>query len=276
MAGWIKLHRKIRDNPVFNDLQLYRLWTICLLEATHKPHDQAIGKQIIPLEPGQFITGRFDLRDMYNKGLPKADRALGDYTVWRWLQSLEKHGFLSIRTSNKYSTVSITNWEFYQSREQENEQQVSNNGASNEQQVSTNKNGKKGENEKNPLYPEIEAFRKRYESDLLKLIDEYLQFIAEMRKSKRIADSVVKKVLAYFDRFSPTIVEYGIRTHMSLPQKASAQEEYTFGIIRNATEDEARAKLERLRLGPQKTGRRQAFNEDDFLSSLKEEDGDAT
>lgn len=49
MDGWIKLHRKIRENPVFNDMNLFRLWMICLTEATHKERDQMIGKQIVKL-----------------------------------------------------------------------------------------------------------------------------------------------------------------------------------------------------------------------------------
>ncbi len=69
--GWIKLHRKIMDNPIFNDFQLYRLWSICLLEATHKDREQPVGKQIVKLEPGQFVTGRYDLHELYNRGLKR-------------------------------------------------------------------------------------------------------------------------------------------------------------------------------------------------------------
>ncbi|BFH11734.1 hypothetical protein PMJ10TS2_60280 [Paenibacillus melissococcoides] len=67
--------------------------------------------------------------------------------------SLEKGGFLSIKTSNKFSVVTIDNWALYQGSdnddEQQNEQQVSNKRATNEQQMSTNKNVKNKENEKN-------------------------------------------------------------------------------------------------------------------------------
>lgn len=152
MQGWIKLHRKIRYNAIFNNHQLYRLWTICLLTATHKRHEQIVGNQTVLLEPGQFVTGRFELHSEYNNGLKKKDQ-VSEYTVWRWLMSLEKGGFLSIKTSNKFSVVSIDNWALYQGSddedEQQNEQQVSNKRAANEQQMSTNKNVKNKENEKN-------------------------------------------------------------------------------------------------------------------------------
>lgn len=152
MQGWIKLHRKIRANAIFNNHQLYRLWTICLLTATHKRREQIVGNQTVLLSPGQFVTGRFELHSEYNNGLKKKDQ-VSEYTVWRWLISLEKGGFLSIKTSNKFSVVTIDNWALYQGsdgeHEQQNEQQVSNRCTTNEQQMSTNKNVKNKENEKN-------------------------------------------------------------------------------------------------------------------------------
>lgn len=166
MGGWIKLHRKIRSNPIFNDLQLFRLWTICLLEASHKPHEQPVGRQVVNLEAGQFVTGRFDLHGMYNQGLKKNDH-VAEYTVWRWLQTLEKHGMVSINSSNKYSIITVLNWSLYQIDEQQNEhedeQQMSNKRATNEQQMSTNKNVKNEKNEKNEkkektYSPEFEKF----------------------------------------------------------------------------------------------------------------------
>lgn len=151
MQGWIKLHRKIRANAIFNNHQLYRLWTICLLTATHKRREQIVGNQTVLLSPGQFVTGRFELHSEYNNGLKKKDQ-VSEYTVWRWLISLEKGGFLSIKTSNKFSVVTIDNWGVYQGsddeHEHQNEQQVSNRCTTNEQQVSTNKNVKNKENEK--------------------------------------------------------------------------------------------------------------------------------
>lgn len=151
--GWISLHRKIRKNPVFNDHQLLRLWIICLTEATHKGREQLVGKQIVQLEAGQFITGRFDLHKMYSEGLKAKDRVT-EYTVWRWLVTLQDLEFLSINSSNKFSIVTVVNWSKYQSHEQENEHQMSNKRATNEQQMSTNNNVNK-DNKVNKVNKEI-------------------------------------------------------------------------------------------------------------------------
>lgn len=142
MQGYIKLYRKIRENPIFNDMELFRLWMICLTEATHKERDQIVGRQTVRLLPGDFVTGRFALQDMYNHGL-KREQQKSPATLWRWIETLEKGDFLIIKSSNKFSVISILNWHKYQFSEQENEQQVSNKRATSEQQVSTNNNDNK-------------------------------------------------------------------------------------------------------------------------------------
>lgn len=143
-------------------MQLFRLWVICLTEAYHKPVEKPLGKQMVHIEQGQFPTGRFDLHEMYNRGLKKKDR-VSEYTVWRWLLTLDKGGFVSINSSTKYSIVTIVNWDLYQSGEHQNEQQMSNKRATNEQQMSTNKNVKNVKNEKKEEYtPEFESFWSEY------------------------------------------------------------------------------------------------------------------
>lgn len=153
MVGWIKLHRKIRSNPIFNDPQLLRLWIICLTEATHAERNQIVGKQKVKLMPGEFITGRFDIAELYNFGLKSSDRVKGKSTVYRWLEKLEEMGYLSIKKTNKFSIVNIDNWALYQQEgteyEHRNEQQMNIKRTSNEQQMNTNKNYKNVKNEEN-------------------------------------------------------------------------------------------------------------------------------
>lgn len=151
--GWIKLHRKIRGNPIFNDHQLLRLWLICLTEATHKERDQIIGKQTVHLMPGEFVTGRFDIQELYNYGLKPKEKVTGEKTVFRWLENLEKGGFLTIKKTNKFSVVSIDNWDIYQGDDTkddlEYDQQMTNKRPSNDHQMTTNKNVKNVENVEN-------------------------------------------------------------------------------------------------------------------------------
>ncbi|NIO19672.1 MAG: hypothetical protein GTN76_02710, partial [Candidatus Aenigmarchaeota archaeon] len=129
--GWIKLYRKSVDSQVFRNERLWKLWCLCLLKANHKPEYVPIDGIVEPIrvEPGQFITGRYELHADYHqrrRGYKK--RSPSPFTVWRWLLSLRDMQNLSIKSFNKYSIISISNWKLYQ----ENEQQMSNRRATDE------------------------------------------------------------------------------------------------------------------------------------------------
>jgi len=67
--------------------------------------------QPIKLEPGQFITGRYELHGAYHKwrrGYKK--RHPSARTVWRWLKTLEKMQLLTIKSFNKFSIITMSNW----------------------------------------------------------------------------------------------------------------------------------------------------------------------
>lgn len=144
LQGWVSIHRKIINNPVWQDPKLLKLWMLCLLEASHKEHEQLVGKQIIKLLPGQFVTGRFSLAKSYNEGAKKSD-FVPESTLWRWIKWLENNDFLNIQSNTKFSVISIKNWNLYQ----QNEQQMNNKWTAYEQQMNTNNNGNKGNNENN-------------------------------------------------------------------------------------------------------------------------------
>lgn len=151
MQGWIKLHRKIVDSPIWEDPYYLKLWLYCLMKATHKDREVIIGNQVIKLKPGEFITGRKSLSDDLNTGV-KPKLKLNDSTWWRYLNNLEKMQMLHIKKTNKFSIVSIVNWNEYQ----ETEHQMHNRCTSDEHQMHTNKNDKNVKNDKEILKKEEE------------------------------------------------------------------------------------------------------------------------
>lgn len=144
MSGWIKLHRKIKENPIFANSDMFKLWALCLIKATHKEHDQLVGNQMVKLLPGEFVTGRHELASEFNEGVKPSEK-VSPSTVWRYMKNFEKWQMLNIKSGNKFSVISVTNWSEYQ----QNEQQVNSKWTANEQQVNTNKNVKNEKNEKN-------------------------------------------------------------------------------------------------------------------------------
>lgn len=148
MSGWISLHRKLIDNPIYSNAGMLKLWVHCLLKASHAEHDLLVGNQVIKLQPGQFVTGRNALASEFNKGAKKEDM-VSPITLWRWLNLFEKLEMLNIKKTTKYSVVTVINWSMYQP----NEQQMNNKRTTNEQQMNTNNNGNKGNNDNNKNPP---------------------------------------------------------------------------------------------------------------------------
>ena len=152
-GGYVKLWRKSFDSAVWTDPDLWRAWTCCLMLANHAPAWVKVGGLAKPVrvEAGQFITGRFEFhRAMYPKKRKSNPAA---YTVWRWLLTLEMLENLCIKTSNKFSVITVVNWERYQCTDfqnvQQNEPVTSSKCAADVQHACTNKNDK---NEKKRIF----------------------------------------------------------------------------------------------------------------------------
>lgn len=149
MAGWIKLHRKLKNSLVFDNPDLLKVWIWCLLKATHDDYSQIIGLQEVELEKGQFVFGR---------KVASSELKMSESKAYRLIKKLENMQNLNIKTNNKFSVITIENWELYQSdsnnSEQQFEQQMNNKRTTNEQQMNTNKNIKNNKNINNNIYSE--------------------------------------------------------------------------------------------------------------------------
>lgn len=152
--GWIKLHRKLLDNPLATKPAWAWLWVVLLLLANHKEGDGFIwnGKPII-LKKGQLLTGRKKLRLL--TGIPES-------TIEAILTYLEKTHQIRQQKTTKYRLLTIVKWSDYQ--------KPNNKPTTEEQQTDT---FKKVKNEKNKpptnveLKPtDLEALS-RLRSDLL-------------------------------------------------------------------------------------------------------------
>jgi hypothetical protein len=125
--GYVKLWRKSKESAIFGHEGLWKLWCLCLMKASHKEHTVLVEATPVTLKPGQFITGRYSLWEDYHqwhllKRKPRRKPTPSAKTVRRWLLTLQNMQMLSIKKTNKYSIISITNWKQYQ----QNVQQASN------------------------------------------------------------------------------------------------------------------------------------------------------
>jgi hypothetical protein len=139
--GWIKLHRKVLDNPVAcKDSDHLAVWNYLLLNATHKEYATMFcGKKVV-LKPGQLITGRKSIANKFKISESKVERILKRF---KNEQQIEQ------QTSPSSRLISIISWDDYQSTEQPSEQPVNNDRTTTGQRVNTNKNVKNNKNNKN-------------------------------------------------------------------------------------------------------------------------------
>lgn len=137
MAGWIKLHRQLLNSNTFGNEKLLKVWIWCLLKATHTEYVQQVGRQAILLKPGEFIFGR---------KVAASELGMKESTVRDYVNLLKQFGNICIKSTNRYSIVTITQWEFYQSSDDKSVSKSDNKSTTDQQQINTNKNVKKDKN----------------------------------------------------------------------------------------------------------------------------------
>lgn len=104
--GWIKIWRKSLENGWLRNHKLWTFWCWCLLKATHKEHYQIVGYQSVRLMPGEFIFGRKASSKELN---------MSEQEIRTAVDSMRKRKNLTIKSTNKYSIITILNWDSYQS-----------------------------------------------------------------------------------------------------------------------------------------------------------------
>lgn len=136
--GYIKLYRKIWDNPVAaKDADHMAVWVWLLTEAAYRPQDAMFGGRKITLRPGQLVTGR--------RKISLATRVT-ESKVQRILKLFENEQLIEQQTSSRNRLVSIARWDAYQACEQRGARQMNNRCTTNEQQVDTYKESNKKRN----------------------------------------------------------------------------------------------------------------------------------
>lgn len=116
MKGWIKIHRKMLENPIeMKDSDHLAVWVYLLLNAAHKERKVLFKGDKIMLQPGQLITGRNAIADFLGISESKVKRVLSDF---------EGDQQIDRQRSNKNSLISLINWDKYQFFDQQSDQQV--------------------------------------------------------------------------------------------------------------------------------------------------------
>ncbi|MDO5035929.1 MAG: hypothetical protein Q4D93_03100 [Porphyromonas sp.] len=110
MAGWIKAHRSLLENPVVcKDSAHFAVWMWLLMNATHTTRDVWFLGERRTLVPGQLITGRRKIGSALK---------INESKVQRILALFQREGQIQQITSNRGRLITIISWDQYQSREE--------------------------------------------------------------------------------------------------------------------------------------------------------------
>jgi len=124
--GYIKLFRKLLDNPWMQKPVVRVVWIELLLGAAYKPIQAKWKGEKILLRPGQLIITRAQLS--INTGVQELN-------IYRTLKLLESEQQIEQQKSNRSTLITIVNWKDYQGGEQQFEQQMNNRCTTDEQQM---------------------------------------------------------------------------------------------------------------------------------------------
>lgn len=162
--GWISLHRKLQDNPLWYSESFTRgqAWVDLLLLANHEYGYFYKRGVKIEIQRGQVGMSELGLSERWKWSRSK---------VRKFLKELEKEQQIEQQKSNVTQVVTIINYDLYQKKEQQTIQQKDTKRTPKEHQKDTNnkKNNENNENNKNK-YAEFVSMT---EDEFNKLYDQH-------------------------------------------------------------------------------------------------------
>jgi len=139
--GFIKLHRTLLDWEWYQDTNVKTVFLHLLLRANHKAQKW----QGIVVGKGQLIAGRITLAE---------ELGISEQNIRTALSKLKSTNELTIKSTNRFSLITIVNWDVYQgSSTSKSTIQLTNNQPATNQQLTTNKNDKNVKNDKKDVSP---------------------------------------------------------------------------------------------------------------------------
>lgn len=103
--GWINLHRCIQEHWIWQDAHRFKWWVDLLLRASHKDTKVLIDGSLIECKRGQFITS---LSKLAEEWMVSRD------IVRHFLTILESDTMITRKTTQKFTQITICNYDSYQ------------------------------------------------------------------------------------------------------------------------------------------------------------------
>lgn len=140
--GWVRVYRKMENWEWYQDSVMVHLFIHLLLLANH---EQGVW-QGVDIQRGQLVTGR--------KALNR-QTGIKESLLRLRLRKLEKSKEITIKRTNKYSIITIVNYELYQKKQEKLTNKDDTNEPNTNQQLTTNKNIKNIKNKEDKYYDDV-------------------------------------------------------------------------------------------------------------------------
>ena len=118
LNSWFPFFRDTVYEPVFKDPYIFKVWMWILSKASIKPRMITVNNTVVELQSGEaLIESRFIAAEFL-------DLSEGKYR--RILDNLEKLGYITKKTTNKYTIINVIKWEKYSVIKEKNNHQNAN------------------------------------------------------------------------------------------------------------------------------------------------------
>ena len=220
--GWIKIYRKFSDWEWFKISEMVHLFIFLLINCNHKDNKW----QGINIKRGQIITGRKELS--FKTGI-------SEQTIRTCLKKLELTKEITVKSTNKYSIITVCNYDSYQDKTEITNQQLTNNQPATNQQLTTNKNDKNKKNDKN-----IDIVQNFYDSEIKKSQnnENYVNFVnilfGKNSLSKKLDRVLSMPIQVSFEQFK-TIDQYKHNHKVTISDYLVSMENYKDLLKKNTT-----------------------------------------
>ena len=130
MSGWIKLKRTIFDHWIASDNDYLSVWIRMLSEANFEDKTKLFNGSLITVKRGQIVFGLQAWSEKTGVQISK---------LRRLISMLESDSMINRQVFNKYSLISIVNYELHQSDDRQDSSQTTGKPQANDRQTTTPK-----------------------------------------------------------------------------------------------------------------------------------------
>lgn len=140
--GFISVHRKLFDKGFARNPKYLAVWIYILSHANHETKEILANGTTILIERGSFLTSIKLISKFFN---------LSFNMTWRILNYFKTDNQIDIKTTNRYSIITVLNYELYQQNRKQNRKPVDNKQITDRYLIETTNNDN-NENNDNTKY----------------------------------------------------------------------------------------------------------------------------